>query len=82
MTVQVNVYEAKTNLSKLLEQVLAGERVIISRNGKPVADLVQHQGSPVIIGGLKGHIRYDDAEFEQADAEIRAMFDPDLEINP
>lgn len=81
MTVQVNIYEAKTNLSKLLEQVLAGERVVIAKAGKPIADIVPHVGRPVRIGGLNGQIKYSDAAFEEADAEILAMFDPDLELN-
>ena len=37
----VNVHEAKTHLSRLLAQVEAGEEVVIARNGKPVAQLVQ-----------------------------------------
>ena len=36
----VNVHEAKTQLSRLLAQVEAGEEVIIARNGKPIARLV------------------------------------------
>ena len=36
----VNVHEAKSQLSRLLAQVEAGEEVIIARNGKPVAQLV------------------------------------------
>ena len=36
----VNVHEAKTNLSRLLVRVEAGEEVVIARNGKPVARLV------------------------------------------
>lgn len=36
----VNVHEAKTTLSQLLEAVERGEPVTIARNGKPVADLV------------------------------------------
>ena len=35
----VNVHEAKTNLSKLLARVAAGERIVIARAGKPVAIL-------------------------------------------
>jgi prevent-host-death family protein len=35
-----NVHEAKTHLSKLLEQVEAGEEVVIARAGQPVARLV------------------------------------------
>ena len=38
---QVNVHEAKTQLSRLLELVEAGEAVTIARHGKPVADLVR-----------------------------------------
>jgi antitoxin (DNA-binding transcriptional repressor) of toxin-antitoxin stability system len=74
MVVQVNVYEAKTNLSRLLEQVLAGERVIISKSGKPIVDMVRHRGFVVTIGGLRGQIEYDDADFESTDADIAAMF--------
>jgi len=80
MTVQVNVYEAKTNLSKLLELVRQGERVIISKNGKPVADLIFHEPNKVIFDGLKGQVHYDEDEFNAADAEIAAMWDPDLEV--
>jgi prevent-host-death family protein len=37
---EVNVHEAKTHLSRLLARVAAGEEVVISRAGKPVARLV------------------------------------------
>jgi prevent-host-death family protein len=37
MTVTVNVHEAKTHLSKLLERVMNGEQIIIAKSGKPVA---------------------------------------------
>ncbi len=37
---QVNVYDAKTHLSRLLERVEAGEEIVIARAGKPVARLV------------------------------------------
>jgi prevent-host-death family protein len=40
MTTTVNVYEAKTHLSKLLERVMNGEQIIIARAGKPVAILM------------------------------------------
>lgn len=39
---RVNVYEAKNRLSKLLQEVEAGRRVLICRNGVPVAELVPH----------------------------------------
>ena len=37
---EVNIHEAKTHLSKLLERVAVGEEVIIAKAGKPVAKLV------------------------------------------
>ena len=36
----VNVHEAKTNLSRLLARVAAGEEIVIAKSGKPVARLV------------------------------------------
>jgi prevent-host-death family protein len=39
----MNVYEAKTQFSKLLEQVAAGDEIVIARYGKPVARLVPLQ---------------------------------------
>jgi prevent-host-death family protein len=40
---QVNVHEAKTQLSRLLQEVEDGEEIVIARAGKPVAKLVAHQ---------------------------------------
>ncbi|MBS1250769.1 MAG: hypothetical protein MAG431_02365 [Chloroflexi bacterium] len=37
MTTQVNVHEAKTHLSKLLQRVMKGEKITIAKYGKPVA---------------------------------------------
>jgi prevent-host-death family protein len=37
---EVNIHEAKTHLSRLLSRVAAGEEVVISRAGRPVAKLV------------------------------------------
>jgi hypothetical protein len=38
----INVHEAKTNFSKLLERAANGERIIIGKAGKPVARLEQY----------------------------------------
>ena len=73
MTVNVNIHEAKTHLSRLLEQVAAGERVVISKAGTPIADLVPHQATTVTFGGLKGEIAYDDQAFG-IDPDIQQMF--------
>jgi prevent-host-death family protein len=38
--VEINVHEAKTHFSKLLRRVAAGEEIVISKAGKPVAKIV------------------------------------------
>ncbi|MBC9957386.1 type II toxin-antitoxin system Phd/YefM family antitoxin [Yimella sp. cx-51] len=74
--VQVNVHEAKTQLSRLIEAALAGERVTIARAGKPVVDLVMHTDGPVVIGapGWTGTTVDTDA-LDAYDPELVAAFD-------
>jgi antitoxin (DNA-binding transcriptional repressor) of toxin-antitoxin stability system len=62
----VNVHEAKTNFSSLLARLEANsERIVICRNGQPVADLVPHRSvsrtktHPVLS---KIRIKYDPVE--------------------
>ena len=74
MTVVVDIHEARTQLSRLIEQVAAGERVVISVAGHPVADLIQHGRPGVFIGGLKGRVRYSDDDWDNADLAIAEMF--------
>ncbi len=60
---QVNVHEAKTHLSKLLERVYAGEEIIIAKSGKPYARLLPlSPAAPRQPGLLVGHV--DDAFFD------------------
>jgi len=50
----INIHEAKTNFSKLLERVANGERIIIGKGGKPIARLEPLSitaGSRKVIGG-------------------------------
>jgi prevent-host-death family protein len=46
MTTTVNVHEAKTNLSRLLNRAASGEDIIIARDGTPLARLVPIAGPP------------------------------------
>jgi prevent-host-death family protein len=71
----VNVHQAKTQLSKLLDQVEAGEEVVISRHGKPVAKLSPVEGElpPRQPGTLKGKIWIAD-NFDEFDEELEEMF--------
>ncbi|MBO9624919.1 MAG: prevent-host-death protein [Microbacterium sp.] len=68
------MHEAKSQLSALVERVLAGEQVTIARAGSPVVDLVIHRVEHPIIGALEGEYSYDADAFDDADAEIRQMF--------
>ena len=53
----INIHEAKTQFSKLIEAVAQGEQVIIARSGKPVASLVAISATPNRkAGALKGKI--------------------------
>ena len=57
----VNVHEAKTHLSRLLDEVAAGREVVIAKAGKPVAKLVPiHTHTKRKLGILKGKIKIDD----------------------
>ena len=53
----VNVHEAKTHLSRLLERVEAGEEIVLARNGKAIARLVPVGRVTRRPGAMKGRIR-------------------------
>jgi len=55
----VNIYEAKTQLSKLVDQAARGKDVIISRSGKPVARLtaLEKPAQQIRFGVLKGKVK-------------------------
>lgn len=73
-----SVYQAKTHLSRLLEEVQAGEEVVISKNGKPIADISQHKSkkNKIKFGVWKNKkgISYKDEDFVGIDPEIQEMF--------
>jgi prevent-host-death family protein len=71
----VNVHEAKTTLSKLLERVEAGESIVIARAGRPVAELRPLARQDLVFGALRDVIEYDDETLLAADAEVAALFD-------
>ena len=68
----VNVHEAKTHLSRLLERAHAGEEIIIAKNGKPYARLTALAAPQARKPGLlSGDV--EDAFFEPLpDEELRA----------
>lgn len=57
---QVNIHEAKTHLSRLIQRVIAGEEIIIAKSGDPVARLGPIEGKKRIKrtpGGARGQVR-------------------------
>jgi prevent-host-death family protein len=72
---QVNIHEAKTQLSRLLEEVEGGERVVIARAGEPVAVLSPYTAAPrrrrlgLFAGEATMH-----ANFDELPPDIAAAF--------
>ena len=73
---EVNIHEAKTHLSKLLERVALGEEVVIAKAGKPVAKLVPLNAKPKkrILGGAKGEFVVPDDFNDPLPKEIEDLF--------
>jgi prevent-host-death family protein len=59
MSEQINIYDANTELSKLVERAEAGEEIIIARGGRPAAKLVPFRPKAVKRkpGRMRGRIR-------------------------
>jgi prevent-host-death family protein len=66
----VNIHEAKTHLSKLLERVEQGERIVIARAGKPVAQLGPVPRREIVFGSHAGELGIDFDALEAADEEL------------
>lgn len=68
---EVNIHEAKSRLSQLIERVLNGEAVVIAKAGKPVAQLIPIPPTPKrILGSAAGTIEFSegwDAPWGEAD---------------
>ena len=56
---QINIHQAKTQLSRLLERVAGGEEIIIAKAGKPVARLIPYAPKSPLRrpGAMRGKIR-------------------------
>jgi prevent-host-death family protein len=73
---EVNIHEAKTHLSRLLERVAMGEEVIIAKAGKPVAKLVSVETRPKKrkLGSAKGDFTVPDDFNDPMPKEIEDLF--------
>jgi len=74
---KVNVHEAKTHLSKLLDRAGAGEEIVIAKAGKPVAKLgpLEKKQKPRKKGLLKGKIRVSAAFVKPLPGNLIAAFE-------
>lgn len=72
----VNIHEAKTHLSRLVERVEAGEEVVIARAGRPVARLVpfKTRTKSRIPGLWRGRVHLS-PDFDRTDEELLDVFE-------
>ena len=72
----VNIHDAKTHFSQLVERVEHGEEIVIARAGKPVARLVPLDKTPRVFGGMRGQ-KFWMAEHFDADLppDLLALFE-------
>ena len=74
--VTVNIHEAKTQLSKLVEQAARGEAFVIAKAGKPLVKVsaLDSPPTPRRLGFLVGEIAVPDDFDSMGEAEIAALF--------
>jgi prevent-host-death family protein len=80
---QVNMHEAKTHLSRLVDEVAAGEEVVIAKAGRPVAKLVAVTAprKPRQPGGWEGKV-WMAPDFDDWTEELEQMFYGDTDESP
>ncbi len=71
----INIHEAKTHFSKLIELAFKGEEVVICKSGRPIARLVKYQrdDKPRKLGCWKGKVRIAE-DFDDLPASLAAAF--------
>jgi prevent-host-death family protein len=71
----INVQQAKTHLSRLLEEAVAGEDIVIAKAGRPYVRLVSCRpgATPRKLGGWEGKARVA-ADFDETPDEIIQLF--------
>ncbi|MDB5836815.1 MAG: antitoxin [Caballeronia sp.] len=72
----INIHDAKTHFSKLVDAAANGEEIIIAKAGKPAARRapIQHERIPLRFGGLKGKVKIaDDFDAPLPDDRIAAF---------
>lgn len=77
MSIIVSIHEAKTHLSRLLNQVMAGEEVIVARSGVPVARIlpIERGSAKRQAGSAKGKFTIVDDFAGALPADVQAEFE-------
>jgi prevent-host-death family protein len=72
----VNIHEAKTHLSKLIDRAVKGEAFVIAKAGKPMVKVValDSPAAPQRLGFLAGEIDVPDDFDRMGEADIAALF--------
>ncbi len=75
----VNIHQAKTQLSKLVDQAVKGEAFVIAKAGKPLVRVaaLDAPAAPQRLGFLAGEIAVPDDFNDMGRAEIAALFGTD-----
>jgi prevent-host-death family protein len=76
----VNIYEAKTQLSKLVKRARAGEEIIIADAGTPVAKLVpfDRPSAPRVLGTDRGRVKMTEDAFSPLSEDDLALWEGPL----
>jgi prevent-host-death family protein len=71
----VNIHEAKTHFSRLVQRAAASEEIVIAKAGRPVAKLVAHSEEQTLRspGGWKGKVAIRE-DFDELPEELVAAF--------
>lgn len=78
----INIHEAKTHLSRLVDQAVRGESFVIAKAGKPLVKVIAlgtpEAGQIKRIGFLTGHISVPDDFDQMGSGEVEKLFNGDL----
>lgn len=72
---EINIHEAKTHLSRLIERALSGEDVVIAKSGKPLVRLVRIEQELPVLGSARGEFVLNDSwDAPLSDQELEEWF--------
>ena len=79
----VNIQEAKTHLSRLVEEAMRGEEIVIAKAGRPYVRLVPcpPEDAPRVLGRWQGRMRMAE-DFDETPEEIVRLFEGSTPARP